>query len=538
MPTASSSPSKMRATFVAIGNIVVPLFIVGIFLGFCLVHSSQTLLWLDEIYSLYPLTDRSLAHMLQVCRDTLNTAPPLYFLLGWLFVQIFGVNATLLRLFSSLAITGVALILWRILRPRYGIIPATVGICVALLIPEIFSQNGQIRFYGLYLFFVAITLERFARAIDAPDRSPRLVLLENCLVHFALLFTHTLGVLYSACLLLTMVLTRRRSPIFLAYCAGVVMAWVLFGVTWGGVTLHQQAMFHGYTWIPKPSLEIASHILFSTSTLIFYSVSIALLYGLRVLWERFRPVPDSAVTTVSPLVLAGSLFVILPTAITYIISCYSASFFLDRYLIPHALGWAVLLTAGLHHATCPGKIPEVLRQGGRYLAGISVLIFLIIPMYRGIESELHHPVAPVNAAVKYDLYLSQLHAPTDLPIVHTDPHTFLPTYFYDLHSPSRHIYVIDEERALQTARAGDGWQYSSDQNMVALQRGYLSTNIMTASELIRRYPRFIVVDRRDLWVMFRFADPKGRFQVHRLSDTGKHSMPIYLVEQSDKTKSK
>lgn len=92
----------------------------------CAIASDKKPFWNDELLSFFLISDPSFTHLMGAWGDTFNQAPPLYFLLGWLWAKVFNTTDLSLRLFSSLSIcvvfTLVWITLWRIQNnPKYKV---------------------------------------------------------------------------------------------------------------------------------------------------------------------------------------------------------------------------------------------------------------------------------------------------------------------------------------------------------------------------------------------------------------------------------
>ena len=154
-------------------------------------------------------SDPSFGYMLAASRDTINTTPPLYFVLCWGWARIFGDSELALRMFSSLSVCGAFWVMWKVLRPKYGFFAASASLVAAFLGRPLLVQNGEARFYGLYLLACAMAIERYDRLSNKDQLTWKDYLL-NFLAHAALVFTHTFGFFYSFCVLLISFLFRMN----------------------------------------------------------------------------------------------------------------------------------------------------------------------------------------------------------------------------------------------------------------------------------------------------------------------------------------
>src|ERR1043165_9161116 len=87
-------PALLASTIVLRGNILAP----------------KVLLWTDEFMSWYTVSG-SFGTMLSATADTINPAPPLYFILAWFWSHVSGGSPVTLRLFSAFATASAVLVI-------------------------------------------------------------------------------------------------------------------------------------------------------------------------------------------------------------------------------------------------------------------------------------------------------------------------------------------------------------------------------------------------------------------------------------------
>src|SRR5438477_11982047 len=85
----------------------------------CAILAGKVLIWADELLSWYPVSG-SFGTMLGATTDTINSAPPLYFVAAWFWSHLSGCSPVSLRLFSAVALAAALLILVAVLRTVYG----------------------------------------------------------------------------------------------------------------------------------------------------------------------------------------------------------------------------------------------------------------------------------------------------------------------------------------------------------------------------------------------------------------------------------
>src|SRR6266513_4889140 len=136
---------------------VVPVLAALSLLVSCVLISDKKYFWNDELLSYYLLSDHSFRHMLVAFHDKINSAPPLYFILGWVWANIFGASELSLRLLSCLGICAGLLLMWVTLRRTFGFFPTAIGVLsVFCSLKIVLEQNVEARMYGLFVGLCAL----------------------------------------------------------------------------------------------------------------------------------------------------------------------------------------------------------------------------------------------------------------------------------------------------------------------------------------------------------------------------------------------
>jgi uncharacterized membrane protein len=185
--------------------IVPALFTVSLIVA-CAIASAKKNFWNDELLSFYLLTDSSFTHMMVAWGDTFNQAPPLYFILGWLWAKVFGNTEFSLRLFSSLSISVAFTLVWITLKRTYKFWVASIGTLSVFCLSElILYHNVEVRMYGLFAAVCAWGLLQF-HTINRRENLSRKLLVTNTFIHAAIVLTHLYGILYSGAILAVFIL--------------------------------------------------------------------------------------------------------------------------------------------------------------------------------------------------------------------------------------------------------------------------------------------------------------------------------------------
>jgi uncharacterized membrane protein YsdA (DUF1294 family) len=474
---------------------IVPALAIGSLIVSCVIVSSKKYFSNDELYSYYLLSDCSLRHMMVAFSDKFTQTPPLYFVFGWLWARAFGATELSLRLFSSFGISIACLVVWVTLRRNYQFWPATIGtlgiFCVSDLI---LAQNAEARMYGLFLAFCSLGILQ-ADIISRRQDCGRNALVLNMLIHVAIVQTHLLGIIYSGVILCAFIIRDRLFTVFRPKVyLSVLVSWLSL-IPYLPTFFNQADAGNPRAWIPIPGLKsLTSSLIPSVSPL--FSLVIVFLLIVSVIQFVFMAADSrharlseqrlsKSAAEVSLLVL-GCLCIAVPVGV-WIISHTIKPLFVERYMIPGALGWSVLL-AYLCSRIVGHPAGEWARVSVRMGSGALLLALTAIL--------LMHPITfawtmPKN---KFPGVSDGKYGYSDLPIVTSSSHDFMQRFHY---SPERqrYFFLLDWEAALDTKRRRPRtWEYKTKD---ALKREYhevFEGNIVQVWDFLRTHDRFLVLD--------------------------------------------
>jgi mannosyltransferase len=127
----------------------------------------QQSFWLDEATT-WGIVSHGLGHVLSTVPKTEST-PPLYYVLVWLWSQVFGTGEVGLRSFSALCGTLTIPVMWavgrRLASERLGLVAALV----TAVNPLLFWYSQEARTYSLLVLLSALSLRAFLRALEQPS---------------------------------------------------------------------------------------------------------------------------------------------------------------------------------------------------------------------------------------------------------------------------------------------------------------------------------------------------------------------------------
>jgi len=378
---------------------IFPLLGVASLLASCILWSLRKQMWGDEVVTVTELRDPSLAHLLHAVPRLGGGGMPLFYLTGWPWAHVFGLSDLSLRLYSSVGVCGAFLILLAILRRYFSAPAAFFGVAFGLFASLIvLDQNSEARGYGLYLLLCAIAIAQALKVAETPRPSaPALALL--ALSQAGLVLGHILGLVYAGLILLALVASdawqrRFRAKVYLCCMAG----WLAL-IPWIPAIQASAAVGKPHGWIAMPALsDLAVSLSFCLFTGLYWQLShvptavilagwlcgVACVVGLVLsAFGGLKTAPSSK----RPVYLLGFALILAPAAF-FIISHIAAPIFLPRYLIPSALGIAMLAAAWAEHG-----------QAGKGLAVTtlcdSLKDFLVMTRY---SSRPDLPEYPMNEA--------------------------------------------------------------------------------------------------------------------------------------------
>jgi hypothetical protein len=493
----------------------------------CVVFSGKKYFVNDELLSYYLLSDKSFLHMLSAFHDRINASPPLYFLLGWIWARIFGASELSLRLISCIGMSTALWLVWATLRRTYGFWPTSVGVLSVFCTSGIVLwQNAEARMYGLFIAFCALGLLLYDTACRKA-RFSRGLLIGTACTHAAIVNTHLFGLIYSAALLLALILRDR--------CFKAVRIQLYFSIAFGWLSLipyipsflNQSDAASVRTWLPKPILgDLAQFLTLSSPSLIssnslqtlvnlFALVLLVIASGAQfLLWrtdggegsdsgKEGQPRRDSEVA----LLIVAYAFLAVPVFI-WVFSQGPKPIFCDRYMLPTALSWSILLAYVASRLLCQGlprmKEGEPLSYRVRMAAVKSlfliplILLLLAQPIVWATGSRRELSPGVYDDEIGYN----------DLPIVVQNSHVFLRRIHY---SPARNRYffILDWDAAVNEASGLFGPQ--EFKNLEAIARNYpdLQKHIVSGEEFLSMHDRFLVLGSLEANTKVCSSDIKG-----------------------------
>ncbi|RDV13599.1 hypothetical protein DXT99_18860 [Pontibacter diazotrophicus] len=473
----------------------------------CIYVSGNKFFWNDELYSYYFTSDPSFTGMLSAFHDKINNTPLLYFLLGWIWDKAFGSSELSLRLFSSLGMCVALVVTWVVVRRHFGLWSTTVGVLGVFCTSEvILLQNAEARMYGLFLALSAFALLLYDQFYRNFKPSNKQLILNSC-VHIAIVHTHLFGGFYSGAILLAMLVADWFFNIFrLRVYLSIILSWVtiLFYIP---SFLNQADAGNPRTWLPEPIFRDlldmfhfhASTFLHQSLPLLLLVISVFIIFGreLKGTTLQREPAPTTNTQSIIPLMVLTVAFLVLPVFI-WVISKTIKPIFWERYMIPSALGWVIVLayfSSYIFHLSVFKKQVHSkavkFRHLPSFMIGISAFVLLAFFLCR--------PLMYANTVKKYDQpgTTDATGGYNDLPVVLQMAGPFLERIHY-APNPERYYYILDWEAAVdENSGLFTPQEYK---HMEAIKRNYphlFQNNVLTTEEFLQRFDRFLVLDHPD-----------------------------------------
>lgn len=452
-------------------------------------------LWVDELLSVTLVSDPSFTHMLRALADQVDTSPPLFYMVGWLWSRGVGSSALSLRLLAGVCGAGAFIIAWRIVRPYASLAARCAGVCAPVLLPMVMlAQIAEARSYGLLLLCAAITLAQVESV--ARSRVTRWRIVGITLAQAALCATHVFGLAYSAAALGAViaadVVSKRRMQIraYTAWCAG----WLAF-LIWLPALRHQAQVGVPYFPIARPSSADLVHGL-TLGTTLRVALMLPIALGIAVGVAR-RSVADDQLEPPRAmpvhLVFVAMGWVLVALAV-WSVSRISTPLFLPRYLVPLGLAYATVLPPALDRmlfwANQRARRDRIAGNAGPparsylWVLGAITAVALYSPVWRA--DSLPRDAAPAG---------DSLDVRSDLPIATISTHSYLPRVFYAAR-PSHYVFVLDWESAILPKAPVGPTEYKL---MAAMKRNYPDHDIEESEQFLARHSRFYVIDEGGLF---------------------------------------
>jgi mannosyltransferase len=363
--------------------------------------------WLDETFTAI-FTGRDLDGLLSGVADAEST-PPLYYLLTWVWAQVFGTGEVGLRSLSALLGTATVPVAYvagaALLSRRAGLIAAAMVAVSPLMVW--YSQEA--RAYALLALLGAVCLWLFARALDDPQ--PRRLLALGVVAALAVLTHYYALFLVAPMAIWLLVRAGRTRWVIAAVAIPVVVAAALAPLA---LAQHEHGGASAVSAEPLGARIEAAARKFLTGEYggpvggLTHLAALLALAAVLLLLARGTPAIRRRAAIAASL---GAFAVVAPV----IGALAGADYFTSRYLLAAWLPLALVCAAGM---ATPGRLGPLVAV---LLCGLLLAISVAVPLdpdlqrddWRSMAEALERPpevraivVAPSPGFVPLDFYLA------------------------------------------------------------------------------------------------------------------------------------
>jgi 4-amino-4-deoxy-L-arabinose transferase-like glycosyltransferase len=176
---------------------------------------------LDEPFSIFH-SQQTLAELIRLFPD--ENSPPLHYLVLHWVIQLFGIEAWSVRLPSMIFSCLGAALLFRSGERHFGRIAGVTAACMFTICNFHLYHSHEARTYSLLVFLTVLTLDRFLRLVDEPDKTRNYIWLG--ILNALLIYSHFLGF---------WLLLAQGVGFFLLGNKNII--WWRLGLSWAGTAL-------------------------------------------------------------------------------------------------------------------------------------------------------------------------------------------------------------------------------------------------------------------------------------------------------------
>jgi len=443
------------------------------------VLAARKLMWNDELYTYYIALLPTMADVWAALMAGGEQLPPFFYVVTRASLALFGVNNLALRLPEMIGFWVMSWCLFIFVARRtsnlYGLVAATFP-----LVTGAYAYAYEARPYGLVLGFGALALLCWQSATI--DYFRRLSIFCLALSLAAALSSHYYGVFVVFPLALgeamrTLKRHRVDAPVWAAL--GLAASPLL----WHLPLIKQARAYSGAFWAPPIWLGIPDFYYNMLGSAVLPVVAMLFLAGIYA--TIFRPAAlaqnhaaraQNQLTGVAPPlheVAAAFGFVVIPI-ICVVLAKLVTGAFTDRYAIPAIIGLSILVAF----------IAAKLFDTTALMAAAVVVCF--VGWFGVLELKAVRTVS--DNWLNTTLQLIESDSESGLPIVASDPHTFIELAHYaPPEIASRLVYLADPPTALRRIKYD-----SVERGMIDLLKPWFRLNVTDYKSYVASRPRFLV----------------------------------------------
>lgn len=478
----------------------------------CVADSQRRLFWCDEAFTAFAVGDPSLGHMLAALQDEINAMPPLFFILGWFWAQLFGVSALSLRLPSAMFLIMGSVVLWLTLRQlTHRWVAVTCAVALPLFSNQFIFNVCEARCYGMYFAAYSVAVALYLRCRD-PLMRGHLFFVAVTLTHAILVATHYVGGVFSAVLVAAALMSWQldNQPRFRHYAMHAAVGWLALILSLPFLLAQAKLSAPGTNWIPRPGLrDLVMELGGGQMPGLPVILTLLLLAGMIAACR-----PESMESIVCRrrtgwqarhvALLMTATLAMLPVA--WLESRWGAIIFYPRYLFPTLVAWVLAIgctygwlvdrlwaeTAGEPQLPGTNAAPAE-SLCWLTLLGRTVVCAVLVVLAGGAITQLARGRATaeqlmsVAASDRLTSQLAMAREFPDVPVVTRNIIDYAPLAYY-LPTRGRVLLITDKDIVSP---------FSTIHHGMAMQRHYRPESMATLDEILARKGQFLTMESYD-----------------------------------------
>jgi hypothetical protein len=471
-------------------------------------------MWADEVLGWTLLTDPSFRHMIHAWREGADGGGLPFYLLGRAWFRFFGSSTISFRLFSSTAFAAAFVITWKGLRHFYSGSVVAVAMYISWMCSwTILRESSEGRFYGLLLLAASAVFYTYARTITTTKVSVALLVAVFC-SHAFLVSSHVLGIVYSGVFFAATIISDWRSRIRrTALYLSQVLAWLVVIPSWHAIKSTTD-IGKPYFWLGPPEMKdlLLVWVLNNPLVLLFSLTLGVLIYKGR---KNQTQVSDTSRE------VWHLIFTLLAVAPVFFISSFLLKpIFLDRYLIPTAIGLVLLIAELFARSGLLSGRYKFVPQNSKVFVGVTLIPIVLLLGVSHLKQER-------NPALEEALRLDK-----SIPVVCDSARDFEEMLTTQSGSGSNFVYILDWPTVLDPkSPRSEVTDYHLMEKWKTL--GYHSGSIFQSDDFLRQTPAFYLFSAQgEQWMADKVQDRKdfSRRQIGTLYGH-KHLITIWEVRR-------
>ncbi len=418
---------------------VLPALPIAAFLACTIFLQTKKTPWVDECYTYYGITHNTWGEFVDSICSGINFSPPLYFFLNWIIQLAVHLPIEILRIESALWIVLGSFLVFLRCAKTFDTLSAFLGSTIVLLQSNLLSEQAlEARHYGMFFACSAWILLLFPHNQQFNSNRHKTLYL---LAHLALIFTHYLGIVFSALTGITRFWSQRKKGVKESLPIPEISAWIVALPVY--VLLLTRQSSHLGSWA-KPN-NLSSLLQNSFDSLTPLTLTIPILLSLIFIKSSKKPSSPNGLH----LIIILAIIWFLTPLIFWIISHVSTfNLFKDRYFIPKEAAVMVLISYFFHRIipkfdTSKSSLSSrVLPLGGTLLLCISLLLLSSKRTLFGFDPtrDYHHKLLLNGATCK-----------NPLPKLYAGDHLFFPNYYTNIENGNFRL-IVPSKRLMEVYR--------------------------------------------------------------------------------------